>query len=67
MLRAVELSFEAEPALEMALLHYEQGSAGYADCLHMALAERANARPLWTFDRMKRHTECGHSTVTHAA
>lgn len=51
LLRAVELSFEAEPALEMALLHYEQGSADYADCLHMALAERANAQPLWTFDK----------------
>ena len=51
LLRAVELSFESEPALEMALLHYEQSSADYADCLHVALAELAQAQPLWTFDK----------------
>lgn len=51
LLRAVELSFESEPALEMALLNYEQGSADYADCLHVALAELAHAQPLWTFDK----------------
>lgn len=51
LLRAVELSFESEPALELALLHYEQGSADYADCLHAALAALARAQPLWTFDK----------------
>lgn len=51
LLRAVELSFESEPALEMALLNCEQGSADYADCLHAALAALAQAQPLWTFDQ----------------
>lgn len=51
LLRAVELSFESEPALEMALLYYEQSSSDYADCLHVALAELAQAQPLWTFDK----------------
>ncbi|MDP3423929.1 MAG: type II toxin-antitoxin system VapC family toxin [Burkholderiaceae bacterium] len=51
LLRAVELSFESEPALEMALLYYEQSSSDYAYCLHVALAELAQAQPLWTFDK----------------
>ena len=51
LLTAVELSFESEPALEMALFHYEQGSADYSDYLHLALAERAQSQPLWTFDK----------------
>lgn len=58
LLRAMELSFESEPALEVALLHYEQGSADYADCLHAALAALAHAQPLWTFDKAAAKTPC---------
>ena len=50
-LTAIELSFESEGALEAALLNYEQGTADYSDYLHLALAEKANAQPLWTFDK----------------
>lgn len=50
-LTAVELSFESESALEAALLHYEQGTADYSDYLHLALAQRVNAQPMWTFDK----------------
>jgi predicted nucleic-acid-binding protein len=49
---AAELSFEAERALEVALLLYRDGSADYADCLHTALALEAGELPLWTFDRV---------------
>jgi len=47
----VELSFESERALEVALQLYRKGSAGFADCLHIALAAEAGEPPLWTFDR----------------
>lgn len=50
-LTAVELSFESESSLETALLNYEQGTADYSDYLHLALAERVNAQPMWTFDK----------------
>ena len=50
-LAAVELSFESENSLEVALLNYEQGTADYSDYLHLALAENVNAHPMWTFDR----------------
>ena len=50
-LTAVELSFESESSLETALLNYEQGTADYSDYLHLALAEKVNAQPLWTFDK----------------
>ena len=48
---AAELSFESERALEVALQLYRNGSADFADCLHIALAAQAGASPLWTFDR----------------
>ena len=51
LLTAMELSFESEPALEMALFHYEQGAADYSDYLHLALAEKAQSQPFWTFDK----------------
>lgn len=51
LLTAVELSFESEPALEIALFQYEQGSADDADYLHVALAEKAQSQPFWTFDK----------------
>ncbi len=48
---AAELTFESEPALEVALQLYRDGSADFADCLHLALAAQADELPLWTFDR----------------
>jgi predicted nucleic-acid-binding protein len=51
LLSSAELSFEAEGALELALLLYKKGSADYADCVHVALAAQAGDQPLWTFDK----------------
>lgn len=48
---AADLSFESERALEVALQLYREGSADFADCLHVALAAQANESPLWTFDK----------------
>ena len=48
---AAELTFESERALEVALQLYRNGSADFADCLHVALAAQAGESPLWTFDR----------------
>jgi predicted nucleic-acid-binding protein len=48
---AAELSFESERALEVALQLYREGSADFADCLHIALAAQAGEQPLWTFDK----------------
>jgi predicted nucleic-acid-binding protein len=48
---AAELTFESERALETALQLYRDGSADFADCLHVALAAQAGALPLWTFDK----------------
>lgn len=48
---AAELTFESERALEVALQLYRDGSADFADCLHIALATEAGERPLWTFDK----------------
>jgi predicted nucleic-acid-binding protein len=48
---AAELSFESERALEVALQLYREGSAEFADCLHIALAADAGEQPLWTFDK----------------
>jgi predicted nucleic-acid-binding protein len=48
---AVELTFESERALEVALHLYREGSADFADCLHVALATEASEQPLWTFDK----------------
>ena len=47
---AVELEFEAEDAMEQALAFYEEGSADYADYLHLSLAKKGHALPFWTFD-----------------
>jgi predicted nucleic-acid-binding protein len=46
-----ELTFESEHPLEVALQLYREGSADFADCLHIALASEAGARSLWTFDK----------------
>lgn len=48
---AAELTFESERALEVALQLYREGSADFADCLHVALAAQAGEQPLWTFDK----------------
>jgi predicted nucleic-acid-binding protein len=48
---AAELSFESERALEVALQLYRNGTADFADCVHIALAAQAGESPLWTFDR----------------
>jgi predicted nucleic-acid-binding protein len=48
---AAELSFESERALEVALQLFRKGSADFADCLHVALANQAGEMPLWTFDK----------------
>lgn len=48
---AAELAFESERALEVALQLYREGSADFADCLHIALATEAGEQPLWTFDK----------------
>ncbi|MDF2465895.1 MAG: PilT protein domain protein [Ramlibacter sp.] len=46
-----ELTLESERALEVALQLYRDGSADFADCLHVALAAQAGELPLWTFDK----------------
>jgi predicted nucleic-acid-binding protein len=51
LLSAAELTFESERALDVALHLYREGSADFADCLHIALAAQARALPLWTFDK----------------
>jgi predicted nucleic-acid-binding protein len=48
---AAELAFQSERALEVALHLYREGSADFADCLHIALATEVGEHPLWTFDR----------------
>jgi predicted nucleic-acid-binding protein len=51
LLEMVELGFEAEDALEQALMDYEEGAADFAEYLHMALARKQEAMPFWTFDK----------------
>lgn len=51
LLSAAELTFESERALEVALQLYREGSADFADCLHIALASEAGEQPLWSFDK----------------
>jgi predicted nucleic-acid-binding protein len=48
---ATELRFESERALEAALHLYRDGTADFADALHIALATDAGEQPLWTFDK----------------
>ena len=50
LLTTVELVFEAEDALEQSLVTYEEGSADFGECLHLALARKASALPFLTFD-----------------
>ena len=51
LLSSVELRFESESALELALVLYSQGAADFSDCLHVALAAVVGQQPLWTFDK----------------
>lgn len=51
LLASIELSFESEGALEVALVLYGQSIVDFSDCLHIALSSRAGESPLWTFDR----------------
>ena len=51
LMSAAELSFENEPALEIALALYKKAVADFADCIHIALAHVAGESPLWTFDK----------------
>jgi predicted nucleic-acid-binding protein len=48
---AAELSFQSEPALEVALHLFREGPADFADRLHVALTTEAGEQPLWTFDK----------------
>ena len=50
LLSMVELSFASEYALEQALSDYQEGSADFGECLHVALARAHQALPFWTFD-----------------
>ncbi len=50
LLGSYELAFESEAAVELALAQFEQTSADFADCLHVALAGQAGLQPMWTFD-----------------
>jgi predicted nucleic-acid-binding protein len=51
LLGSFEVTFECEGAVEAALGDYADGKAGFADCLHVALAMMAGEQPLWTFDK----------------
>lgn len=51
LLSSVDLLFESEGALELALRLYGQSTAEFSDCLHVALASGAGHKPLWTFDK----------------
>ena len=51
LLSTLELVFESERSLELALMLYRDGPADFSDCLHTALASTASESPLWTFDK----------------
>ena len=51
LLGAADLEVESEVAVEFALLQYEDSSADFADCLHVALVAAHSKAPLWTFDK----------------
>ncbi len=51
LLEARELEFQDEGAVEHALHYYRDGSADFAECLHLGCAAAAERLPLWTFDR----------------
>lgn len=51
LLGAVEVTFESEAAVEVALAQYRNSKADFSDCIHVALAIQAGQQPLWTFDK----------------
>jgi predicted nucleic-acid-binding protein len=51
LLSASELSFANETAIESALNLYQNHSADFSDCVHIALSHAAGESPLWTFDK----------------
>lgn len=50
LLEARELEIQFEPAIERALYLYREGSADFADCVHLGLAAASDRLPLVTFD-----------------
>lgn len=50
LLESGDVSFEAEGAIEHACYLYEQGSADFADALHLACCTNEKALPFLTFD-----------------
>ena len=51
LLSASELSIANETAIESALNLYQNHSADFSDCVHIALSHVAGESPLWTFDK----------------
>lgn len=51
LLAAVELRFESESAVEVALELFRNHKADFSDCVHIALSHAAGMAPLLTFDR----------------
>lgn len=51
LLGAVELSFQFDSALEIALALYRNGTADFSDALHLALSQSAGETPFYTFDQ----------------
>ena len=51
LLESRELLFQDESSVERALSLYDEHSADFADCLHLALAIGHDETPLVTFDR----------------
>lgn len=50
LLTTLDLVFESEDALEQSLATYEEVTADFGECLHLALASKARALPFLTFD-----------------
>jgi len=51
LLETRELSFQDEASLERALGLFDERLAGFADCLHLAIAMTGDRMPMTTFDR----------------
>lgn len=49
--RSETMAFDSPEAMDTALDLYRQGSADFADCLHLALVALADECPMYTFDR----------------
>lgn len=50
LLETQEIQFQDESAIEYALFLYKQGTADFADCIHVALAIIYKHEPLLSFD-----------------